>query len=67
MKSTRALAFTEVLRSTLDAIDKLPDPAEREEYTALVSDLRSRRPVNVAPISFGPPTDPGAIRDPRGA
>lgn len=64
--SARADAIVEVLRSALDSADKLADPVERETiYTALVSDLRSRRPVNVAPISFGPPTDPAAIRDPR--
>ncbi|MCX5742628.1 MAG: hypothetical protein NT062_09050 [Proteobacteria bacterium] len=54
----------EILRSTLDATDALHDPTDRERiYSALVGDLRSRRPVNVAPITFGPPTEP--IRDPR--
>jgi hypothetical protein len=61
--SGRAAAIVELLRSTLDATDRL-DPVERDQiYTALVADLRSRRPESVSPLDLGPPTEP--IRDPR--
>jgi hypothetical protein len=62
--SARFAAVIETFRVALDAADGL-DPAERDEvYGRLVSDLRSRRPESVSPLTLGPPTDP--IRDPRG-
>lgn len=65
--TARSAAVAELLRTALDAADQL-DPAERDAlYRALVADLRSRRPECVSPLSLGPPTDPAAIRDPRGA
>jgi hypothetical protein len=54
-----------MFRVALEATDRL-DPLERDAlYTALVGDLRSRRPECVSPMTLGPPTDPAAIRDPR--
>lgn len=61
----RAAAIAEVIRSALDAADRLY-PAERDPlYAALVADLRARRPENVSPMTLGAPSDPAAIRDPR--
>ena len=43
------------------------NPVERDElYRMLVADMRSRQPESVSPLALGPPTDPAAIRDPRG-
>lgn len=59
-----AKAVIEVFRVALQRADRL-DPAERDAvYAALVSDIRSRRPESVSPLTLGPPTEP--IRDPRG-
>lgn len=59
-------ALVEVFRTSLAAMDALA-PAEQDAIvSALVADLRARRPVAVAPLGvLGPPTEP--IRDPRGA
>lgn len=63
--SPRAAAIVEVVRSALASLDKL-EPAEQDHITAaIVADIRSRRPVAVAPLGLlPPPTEP--IRDPRG-
>jgi len=59
----RAASITEILRTTLDAVDRL-DADERDGiYRAIVADLRARRPESVSPLTLGPPTEP--IRDPR--
>jgi len=64
--TARFAALAELFRTTLDAADRL-DPDDRDElYRMLVADLRSRRPESVSPLTLGPPTDPAAIRDPRG-
>lgn len=61
--TARAVAVAELIRTALAAADRL-DPVERDAiYTALVTDLRSRRPEMVSPMTLGPPTEP--IRDPR--
>lgn len=58
-------ACLEILRSVLERVDRLPDPADRDLiYQHLVADLRSRRPQSVSPLTLGPPTE--KIRDPRG-
>lgn len=63
--TARCAAVAELLRTALDAADRL-DPDERDQlYRALVADMRSRRPESVRPLTLGPPTDPAAIRDPR--
>jgi len=62
--SPRAAAVRELFRTALAAADRL-DPVERDAiYTALVVDLRSRRPEAVSPMNLGSPTEP--IRDPNG-
>jgi hypothetical protein len=62
--TARAAAIAELFRTALAAADRL-DPVERDAlYTALVADLRARRPGAVSPLSLGQPTEP--IRDPRG-
>jgi len=62
--TSRAAAIGELIRTPLAAADQL-DTVERDAiYTALVADLRSRRPEAVSPMTLGPPTEP--IRDPRG-
>lgn len=64
--TARAAAVAELIRTALAAADQL-DPGERDElYRMLVADMRSRRPESVSPLTLGPPTDPAAIRDPRG-
>lgn len=64
--NARALAIAKVFRTALVAADQL-DPIERDAiYTALVADLRSRRPEEMSPLGvLPPPTSP--IVDPRGA
>jgi hypothetical protein len=62
--TARAAGVAELFRTALAAADWL-DPVERDAlYTALVADLRSRRPESVAPMTLGPRTEP--IRDLRG-
>ena len=60
----RAAAIVEVFRAGLATLDEL-EPAEQDHIIgALVSDLRARRPVAVAPLGvLGPPTE--RIADPR--
>jgi hypothetical protein len=62
--SPRASAIIEVIRSALAAVEHL-DPADQDFIvSAIVADLRSRRPVAVAPLGvLPPPTEP--IVDPR--
>jgi hypothetical protein len=64
--TARCAAVVELLRSALDAADRLDPPDRDELYRALVADMRSRRPESVSPLSLGlgPPTV--LIRDPRG-
>ena len=61
--TARAAAIVEVFRSTIASIETL-DPAEQDLIiAAIVADLRARRPVAIAPMTFGPPTE--KICDPR--
>lgn len=66
MMTPRAAAIVELVRSALAALDGLA-PAEQDHIVAaLVADLRSRRPVAVAPLGVLPaPTE--RIADPRGS
>jgi hypothetical protein len=62
--TARAAAVVEVIRSALASLDSL-DPVEANAIVSLlVSDLRARRPMSVAPLSALPaPTE--SITDPR--
>jgi hypothetical protein len=62
--SVRGAALVEVIRSALASLDGL-EPAEQDAIvSALVANLRARRPVAVAPLgALGPPMEP--IVDPR--
>jgi len=62
--STRGAALVEVFRVSLAALAEL-EPAEQDAIvSALVADLRARRPMSVAPLGeLGPPTE--LIRAPR--
>jgi hypothetical protein len=64
-KPARATSIIEVIRSALAAVDNLiPDEQDRV-VAALVADLRSRRPVAVAPLDAGfVPTEPVPTRAP---
>jgi hypothetical protein len=62
--TARGAAVVELLRTALDAADRLA-PAERDAVSgALMTDLRSRRLEAVSPLRLGPP--PARIRGPRG-
>jgi hypothetical protein len=62
--SPRAATVVERFRATFVYLDAL-DLAEQDQIVAaLVADLRSRRPMSIAPLSVLPaPTE--KIRDPR--
>ena len=63
--TTRAAAIIEVIRVALGSLDELA-PAEQDHIIgALVADLRTRRPVAVAPLSRLPAAE-GPNVDPRG-
>ena len=64
--SPAARSIVEHVRQALAAVDEL-EPHEQDQIVgAIVADLRSRRPVAVAPLGVLPP--PGEpIRDPRRA
>jgi hypothetical protein len=64
--TARCAAILEVLRSTIAAADKLSSGERDLVFAALVADIRSRNPECVSPLRLGPPSDPAAIRDPRG-
>lgn len=65
--SATADACIEIFRSTLDRVDRLHDPAERDRiYSALVADLRSRRPVAVSCLSDWSPTEEPPTSPPGG-
>lgn len=63
--TARGKAIVEVMRSALASLDTL-DPADQDTIvSALIADLRARRPMSIAPLSVLPlPTEP--IKDPRG-
>jgi hypothetical protein len=60
----RAAALVEVFRVSFAALAELEPDEQDAIVTALVADLRARRPMSVAPLGeLGPPTE--LIRDPR--
>lgn len=62
--TAEARSIVETIRAGLAKLDGLSPGDQDAIVAALVSDLRARRPVAIAPLGvLGPPTE--AIRDPR--
>lgn len=66
--SARAAAVVEVMRSALATLDALDVGDADRVVAALVADLRTRRPIAVAPLDAGfGPTEPVPTHAPGGA
>jgi hypothetical protein len=65
--STCGDAIVEVIRSALDRLDRLPTGEADQIIGALVADLRTRRPMAVAPLSDWAPTETPPSGPPGGS